>query len=46
MNGVDIFHEIEAAIDDWESQSYRDCGVQIGTALNQLIIGEEQQKQN
>ncbi len=43
VNGVDIIHEIGAAVDDWEAQSYRDCGVQIGTALNQLIIGEEEQ---
>ena len=29
--------------DDGDAQSYRDCGVQIGTALNQLLIGAEEQ---
>ena len=43
VNGVNIIHEISAAIDDWDAQSYRDCGVQIGTALNQLLIGAEEQ---
>ena len=41
VNGVDILHEVEAAVDDWKAQSYRDAGVQIGTALNQLLIRQE-----
>ncbi|QDZ20745.1 hypothetical protein HOP50_04g32670 [Chloropicon primus] len=41
INGVDILNEIQTAVSDWESQSYRDCGVQVGTALNQLLIGQE-----
>lgn len=44
VNGVDILNEIETAVSDWKAQSYRDCGVQIGTALNQLLIGQEQMK--
>ena len=41
INGVDIYHEIQAAVADWKSQSYRDCGVQVGTALNQLLVGQD-----
>ena len=43
VNGVDILHEIQTAVSDWKAQSYRDCGLQIGTALNQLLIGKEGQ---
>ncbi len=40
VNGVDIYHEITAAVSAWESQSYKECGNQIGLALHALLIGE------
>lgn len=39
VNGADIFHEISTAVGDWESQSYKASGVQVGIALKQLLIG-------
>ncbi len=39
VNGVDIFEEISDAVNDWKAQSYRQCGEEIGEALNKLLIG-------
>ena len=39
VNGQDIFSEISQAISLWKSESYRDSGIQIGKALEKLIIG-------
>merc|ERR1719331_696029 len=39
LNGVDIYHEIEAAIADYESQKWEDFGYQIGQASAKVFIG-------
>jgi len=40
VNGKDIYSEITTAVSDWKSESYRDAGIQIGLALNKLLVGE------
>lgn len=39
VNGEDIFTEISQAVSLWEKQSYRDAGMQIGLALEKLVVG-------
>lgn len=39
VNGVDIYHEIKSAEGAWEQQSYKECGNQIGMALQKLLVG-------
>merc|ERR1711871_1537965 len=41
VNGKDIYGEITQAVQLWKQQSYLDSGVQIGKALEQLIVGEQ-----
>merc|ERR1711990_1127629 len=43
VNGKDIYQEVMAAVQLWQSQSYLDCGVKIGEALNKLLIGFDAQ---
>merc|ERR1712228_1145629 len=40
VNPHDIFVEISTAVSDWRSQSFKDFGVQVGTALRKVIFGE------
>ena len=37
VNGKDISTEVTRAVSDWKAQSYRDAGVQIGSALALLF---------
>jgi hypothetical protein len=39
LPGKDIYEEISQAISLWKAESYRDAGVQIGKALEKLIVG-------
>jgi hypothetical protein len=41
VNGKNIIAEITAAIKDWESQTFKDFGIQVGKALRAVIVGEE-----
>ncbi len=45
MNGVQIFHEINAFIGDRKNKQWRAAGADIGRALEKLIIGQEMRKQ-
>ena len=40
VNGKDIYTEITTAVTDWKAQSYRDAGIQIGEALEKLLVGQ------
>jgi len=42
VNGKDIYNEIMSAVSLWKSQSYRASGVQMGMALNQLLLGSDE----
>ena len=42
VNGADIFSEISDAVTQWEAQSYRQAGNDIGTALAQMVIGQDE----
>lgn len=42
LNGVDIFHEIEDAIDDYKKKDFYDFGVNVGKAAVLTILGEEE----
>merc|ERR1711871_1490711 len=41
VNGKDIYQEITQAVSLWNSQSYLDCGQQIGKALYKLVVGDK-----
>jgi hypothetical protein len=41
VNGKDIYGEIASSVQLWKQQSYLDSGVQIGKALEKLLVGEE-----
>ena len=41
VNGRDIYGEITQSVQLWKQQSYLDSGVQIGKALEKLLVGEE-----
>jgi hypothetical protein len=41
VNGRDIYAEVKQAVADFKSQNYLNAGVQIGEALNKLIVGTE-----
>jgi hypothetical protein len=41
VNGKNIIAEITAAIKDWEAQSFKDFGIQVGKALRAVIVGQE-----
>ena len=39
LNGVDIFHEVEDSVTQFESSNYEAFGVDVGEALAKLILG-------
>lgn len=41
VNGVEIYHETEAAVHDWDSQEFEDFGRQVGKILYQLLVKQE-----
>jgi hypothetical protein len=43
INGVEIFHEVETAITDYESADWNGFGYNIGKAAAKTILGEESQ---
>jgi len=42
VNGVQIYHEIDTAITDYDNANWGDFGYQIGQAAAKTILGEEQ----
>jgi hypothetical protein len=40
VNHADIFHEVDSAIDDYNAQSWEECGKSVGAALSKLLVGE------
>merc|ERR1711937_589402 len=38
VNHTDIFQEVSAAIDDYHSQKYEECGKSTGMALSKLLV--------
>ena len=45
VNGVDILHEIEAAVTDYESKNWSAFGENVGEATAKVILGAESQAQ-
>lgn len=41
INGVQIYHEIDTAVKDYENANWGDFGYQIGEAAAKTILGEE-----
>lgn len=41
VNGVDIFHEIQDAVDSYKNQDWTKFGIDIGEAAAKTILGKE-----
>jgi hypothetical protein len=44
LNGVDIYHDIDAGIKDYNSQSWNNFGHDIGHASAKLLLGKPEEK--
>lgn len=44
VNGVDIYHEIDGAVTDYEKQDWFNFGTQIGMASVKIFLGQEKPK--
>ena len=43
INGVEIFHEVETAVNDYSAGNWADFGYNIGEAAAKTLLGEESQ---
>jgi len=46
VNGVELFHKLKAAEDDWNESEYEECGVQFGLMYSQVLIGDPDKNPN
>ena len=43
VNGIQIFHDVESAVDAWNQQQWRSFGYNVGHATSLVILGAESQ---
>jgi len=41
INGVDIYNDIDHAVDNWDTHNYEKFGENIGDALAKILIGQK-----
>ncbi|CAD8089382.1 unnamed protein product [Paramecium primaurelia] len=44
VNGKDIYREIFTAVDDWKQGNWNDFGYQLGKAMYQIFVGQQDYK--
>jgi hypothetical protein len=44
VNGVNIYHDVEAAVDAYKAENWADFGKNVGAATALVILGEESQE--